>query len=178
LVAWRWERPKYFDSRAQAEGAFRAGGRRSFDALDTVPHTLVEIEIIDPAQVHVLDAAAIPNPHWLRPGAAGAGQQAFGDALLVAHPMLVLPSVVSSHCWNLVFGAEGAAGRFELRRSEPFALDPRLNPVRVAQRRSPSNSADHRPASTMSASTATAPFAVAISGLTSNATSRSGIACA
>lgn len=154
LVAWRLETTKHFATWQTAQGAFLAGGRwssagrrviytsldpstaimevgvhKGFDTLDTVPHTLLEIEIADPARVHVVNLATIPNPHWLRPGAVGSGQQAFGDALLAVHPLVVLPSVVSTHSWNLLIDVAAAAGLFNLRRSEPFAMDPRLNPV-------------------------------------------------
>lgn len=154
LVAWRLETTKHFANWQTAKGSFLVGGRwssvgrrviytsldpstaivevgvhKGFDTLDTVPHTLLEIEIADPAHVHVMDLATIPNPHWLRPGAVSAGQQKFADALLAAHPMVILPSVVSSHSWNLLIDATAAAGMFNLRRREPFALDPRLNPA-------------------------------------------------
>lgn len=162
LVAWRLETTKHFASWQTAQGAFLVGGRwssagrrviytsldpstaivevgvhKGFDTLDTVPHSLLEIEIADPTRVHVVDLAAIPNPHWLHPGAMSAGQQAFGDALLAIHPMIVLPSVVSSHSWNLLIDATTAAGMFKLRRSEPFAMDPRLNPVGTPRKAKP-----------------------------------------
>lgn len=154
LVAWRLETTKHFSTWETAQGAFLVGGRwsstgrrviytsldpstaivevgvhKGFDTLDIVPHTLLEIEIADPAPVHVVDVATIPNPHWLHPGAVSAGQQAFGDQLLAMHAMVVVPSVVSSHSWNLLIDAVSAAGLFKLKRSEQFALDPRLNPV-------------------------------------------------
>ena len=162
LVAWRLETTKYLATWQTAQGAFLVGGRwssagrrviyssldpstaivevgvhKGFDSLDTVPHTLLEIEIADPARVHVVDLATIPNPHWLHPGAVSAGQQAFGDALLAVHPMVVLPSVVSSHSWNLLIDVATAAGLFNLRRLEPFAMDPRLNPVGVLRKAKP-----------------------------------------
>ena len=43
--------------------------------------------------------------------------------------MVVVPSVVGWHSWNLLIYVASAAGLFNLRRSEPFALDPRLNLV-------------------------------------------------
>lgn len=114
-----------------------AGVHRGFDTLDTVSHALLEIEIAGPARVHVVDVATIPNPHWLYPGAVSAGQQAFGDALLSVHPLVVLPSVVSSHSWNLLIDVAAAAGLFNLRRTEPFAIDPRLNPVGMPRKTKP-----------------------------------------
>ena len=113
------------------------GVHKGFDTLDTVPHTLLEIGLGDRARVHVVDPAAIPNPHWLHPGAVSAGQQAFGDALLAVHPMVLLPSVVSSHSWNLLIDVASATGLFNLRRDEPFALDPRLNPAPATRTRKP-----------------------------------------
>ena len=154
LVAWRLETTRHFATWDTAQGAFLVGGRwssaghrviytsldpstaivevgvhKGFETLDFVPHTLLEIEISDPAQVHVVDLAMIPEPHWLHPGAVSAGQQAFGDKLLATYSLVVLPSVVSSHSWNLLIDVASAAGLFKLRRSEGFALDPRLNPT-------------------------------------------------
>jgi RES domain-containing protein len=153
LVTWRLETSRHFPTWRTAQGAFLVGGRwssagrrvlytsldpstaivevgvhKGLETLDTVAHTLLEIEILAPKRVHVVDLATIPNPHWLRPGAVSAGQQAFGDALLAVHPMVVLPSVVSSHSWNLLVDLTAAPGLCNLRRSEQFALDPRLNP--------------------------------------------------
>ncbi len=157
LVAWRIETARHFPVWQTAEGAFRVGGRwssagarvlytaidpatailevavhKGLRSLDTVPHTLLEIGIVDLAQVHVVDTASIPDPNWLRPGTVSGRQQAFGDALLATHPMVLMPSVVSTHSWNLLIEVSAAKGLFRLRSSEPFALDPRLNPLGVA----------------------------------------------
>ena len=102
---------------------------KGLHTLDTVPHTLLEIEIPDPSLVHVVRLTSIPNPNWLRPGMPSAGQQAFGDKLLSAHPLVLIPGVVSTHSWNLLIDASAALGTFKLRNSEAFALDPRLNPA-------------------------------------------------
>ena len=153
LVAWRLEMSIHFPTWSTAEGAFRVGGRwssagrrilyasidpattilevavhKGLHVLDTVPHTLLSIEIADPFVVHVVDPAAIPNPNWLRPGTPSAGQQQFGDAVLAANPMALFPSVVSQHSWNLLLDVDAAAGSFRLHGAEAFALDPRLNP--------------------------------------------------
>ena len=163
LIAWRLETSVHFRAWQRAEGAFRVGGRwspagrrviytsldpstaivevgvhKGFETLDAVPHTLLEIEITEPAQVHVVGPAAIPHASWLRPGAVSAAQQAFGDALIKAHPLVLMPSVVSTHSWNLLIDADvaGAAGLYKLRRSEAFVLDPRLNSV-PARRKPP-----------------------------------------
>lgn len=101
---------------------------KGFKALDTVPHILTELIVADVASVQVIEPSSIPNPNWLRPGAVGAGQQAFGDALLAAHKFVVFPSVVSTHSWNLVFVAAHAADGYALKSLTPFALDPRLHP--------------------------------------------------
>lgn len=79
------------------------GVHKGLDTLDTVPHTLLEIAIGDPAQVHVVD--------------------------LATHPLVVLPSVVSSHAWNLLIDVARAVNLFKLLGSEHFALDRRLNPT-------------------------------------------------
>ena len=154
LVAWRLEATKYLNSWATAEGAFQLGGRwnsqgrrvlytsidpatsilevgvhKGFDVLDTVPHTLLEIEIPDPSQAYVVPLESIPNPNWLVPGSVSAGQQAFGNALLLQHGMLVLPSVVSTGSWNLLIDVDIAKAHFSLLSSKPFALDPRLHSV-------------------------------------------------
>jgi len=157
LIAWRLETSKHFPTWQTAEGAFLVGGRwssagrrvlytsidpstaivevgvhKGFNTLDAVPHTLIEIEISDPARVYVVQPTALPNPSWLRPGTISAGQQTFGDGLLASNPLVVVPSVVSTHSWNLLIDVAGAAGLFSLRGSEAFALDPRLNPVVAA----------------------------------------------
>jgi RES domain-containing protein len=157
LIAWRLETSKHFPTWQTAEGAFLVGGRwssagrrvlytsidpataivevgvhKGFNTLDTVPHTLIEIEISDPARVYLVQPTALPNPSWLRPGTISAGQQTFGDGLLASNPLVVVPSVVSTHSWNLLIDVAGAAGLFSLRGSEAFALDPRLNPTAAA----------------------------------------------
>ena len=153
LVAWRLDRAIFAASWDNGEGAYRAGGRwnsrgvravycsidpatailevavhKGFKALDTVPHVLTAIDIVDPSSVHVVDPATVPNQNWLRPGIPGAGQQAFGDDLLSKHKFIVIPSAVSTASWNLVFVGSKAAGAYSIRSQEPFALDTRLHP--------------------------------------------------
>jgi RES domain-containing protein len=101
---------------------------KGFHVLDTVPHTLTAVTILDPRSAHIVDPSAVPNANWLRPGVPGAGQQAFGDTLLAAHKFVLFPSVVSTHSWNLVFVASVAAGAYTPRMQEAFALDTRLHP--------------------------------------------------
>ena len=152
LVVWRLERTIYVSTWEQAEGAFRVGGRwspagrrviyasldpattilevavhKGFDVLDAVPHSLLQITL-DSAGAHVVDPADVPNPNWLRPGIPSAGQQAFGDDLLMKHPIVAMPSAVSSYSWNLIFVASEAATSYTLKFQEAFALDTRLHP--------------------------------------------------
>lgn len=154
LYAWRIDRARHAAAWDGGEGAFRAGGRwngrgvravycafdpatailevavhKGFRILDTEPHVLTALALPDARAIHVVTPDAVPNPHWLVPGIPSAGQQAFGDALLAAHGMVAVPSVVPRHGWNLVFDAERAAGRYRLHGQERFALDPRLHPA-------------------------------------------------
>ena len=154
LVAWRLDQVDFAAVWDGGEGAFRAGGRwnsrgvravyasldpstailevavhKGFRALDTVAHVLTAATILDPSSIRVVRPEDVPNPNWLRPGIPGAGQQAFGDALLARHPFMVIPSAVSSHSWNLIFVASVAAGLYALRLQERFALDTRLHPA-------------------------------------------------
>jgi RES domain-containing protein len=154
VVLWRLDAARHADGWDRGEGAYLVGGRwnsrgvravyasldpatailevavhKTFRALDIVPHVLTFAEIRDPALIHVVDEGAIPNPNWLAPGIPSAGQQAFGDALLAAHPMILLPSVVSRHSWNLIFSPSG--GLYRPATQEAFALDPRLHPPRT-----------------------------------------------
>lgn len=153
-VFWRLDQAIFAADWASGEGAYRVGGRwnrrgtravyaalepatailevavhKGFRALDTVPHVLTSARIARPDAVHVVRPADIPNPNWLHPGMPSAGQQAFGEALLAAHRFILLPSVVSSHSWNLIFEAGTARGGFDLLTQAPFALDPRLHPA-------------------------------------------------
>jgi len=153
LVAWRLDRAVFAASWDDGEGAFRAGGRwnsrgvrtvytsldpatavlevavhTGFAALDTVAHVLTAATVLDPSAIHIIQPEDVPNPNWLRPGIPGAGQQAFGDALLARHPFVLIPSAVSSHSWNLIFVAAVAAGKYAIRLQERFALDTRLHP--------------------------------------------------
>lgn len=148
LVGWRLDRLEFAAGWDSGEGASRFGGRwnsrgvravycavdpatailevavhKGFRVLDTVAHTLTACTVADASAVRVVLPHEVPNPHWLHPGVPGAGQQGFGDGLLAAHGMLLLPSVVSSHSWNLVF----LSGRgVEMLFQERFALDVRL----------------------------------------------------
>ncbi len=153
LVAWRLDQAKFAQAWDRGEGAYQVGGRwnskgvravycsidpstailevavhKGFRTLDTVPHVLTSIGIADPAAVHVVDPATIPNRNWLHPGIPSAGQQQFGDRLLAAHKFVVIPSSVSTQSWNLIFDSTVADGAYTRRSQEPFALDTRLHP--------------------------------------------------
>lgn len=153
LAAWRLDLARFADTWDSGEGAYRLGGRwnsrgtravycsidpatailevavhKGFKTLDVVPHILTSITIAEPADVHIVDPASVSNANWLRPGIPSAGQQEFGDRLLTAHKFIAIPSVVSSHSWNLVFGSTSAAGAYVVRSQEAFALDTRLHP--------------------------------------------------
>lgn len=153
LLAWRLDQAAYGSTWDSGEGAYRVGGRwnnaglravycaldpatailevavhKGFHALDTVPHVLTAAFIADAGAVHVVQPDDVPNPNWLRPGIPSAGQQAFGDALLRRHRFVVIPSVVSTHSWNLIFLAGSAVSHYSVRVQERFALDTRLHP--------------------------------------------------
>jgi RES domain-containing protein len=152
-MAWRLDAAIFSGMWDSGEGAFRYGGRwnsrgvravyasldpaaailevavhKGFKALDTVPHVLTAFEIDDPGSVHVVAPEQVPNPNWLRPCPPSAGQQAFGDALLARRPVIVVPSAVSTHSWNLILAVAGPAPRRRPRLQERFALDTRLHP--------------------------------------------------
>ncbi|QDZ10581.1 RES family NAD+ phosphorylase [Devosia ginsengisoli] len=153
LIAWRLDASQFAATWDSGEGAYRFGGRwssagtravycaldasttilevavhRGFKRMDTIPHVLTSLRVLDPRDVYVVEASVLPNASWLRPGIPSAGQQAFGDALLRAHPFVLVPSVVSTNSWNLVFIAAQAVGRYALRSQEGSALDTRLHP--------------------------------------------------
>ena len=101
---------------------------KGFSELDTIPHMLTCALIRDPKTVHVVHPNMVPNPNWLIPGKPSDGQQKFGDALLTAHPFILIPSTVSTHSWNLCFDPAFAKTLYSLKFQEAFALDTRLNP--------------------------------------------------
>ncbi len=155
LLAWRLDAAAHASAWDSGEGAFRVGGRwnsrgvravycsidpatailevavhKGFEALDTTANVLTSILIDDPTDVHVVRPGDVPNPNWLVPGLAGAGQRAFGDRLLAEHKFVLIPSVVSRLSWNLVFVASIASGSYSRGSQERFALDPRLHPAK------------------------------------------------
>ncbi|MGA9795900.1 MAG: RES domain-containing protein [Rhizomicrobium sp.] len=156
LVFWRLDQAKHATSWDSGEGSYLVGGRwnsrsiravyaaldpatailevavhKTFRTLDIVPHVLTSARISDAARVHIVETSDIPNPNWLKPGIPSAGQQAFGDALLKAHSFIFIPSVVSTHSWNVIFDPALAAGLYDGTTQEVFALDTRLHPPAV-----------------------------------------------
>ncbi|HEY1605023.1 MAG TPA: RES domain-containing protein [Allosphingosinicella sp.] len=152
-MGWRLDLEIHGKTWDSGEGAYRVGGRwnakgkravycsvdpstailevavhKTFKTLDTVPHVLTCLRILDPSGVHVVQPADVPNPNWLVPGIPGDGQQKFGNQLLADHPFVLIPSAVSSRSWNLIFDSVKASGAYELVSQERFALDTRLHP--------------------------------------------------
>ena len=152
LRFWRLDQRQHAPTWHSGEGAYRVGGRwnssgvravytaldpatailevavhKGFKALDTAHHVLTSGRVIDPTTVHMVQAADVPNPNWLVPGAHGAGQKGFGDALLRDHLFVLIPSTVSRHSWNLIFDAQKAADHYDDVVQEDFALAPRLH---------------------------------------------------
>ena len=153
LVFWRLDLAKFAGMWDSGEGSYLVGGRwssrgvravyasldpatailelavhKTFRTLDTVPHVLTRARINDASRIHVISPADIPNPNWLRPGAISAGQQMLGNALMTAHAFVLIPSVVSTHSWNLIFDPAVAKSFYDSVTQEPFAVDTRLHP--------------------------------------------------
>ena len=151
---WRLDEARFRRTWDSGEGSYLVGGRwssrgvravyaaldpatcilemavhKTFAALDVVPHVLTSARIVEVSRARVVHAADMPNPNWLRPGAISAGQQAFGDELLKAHAFVLIPSVVSSHSWVVVFEPGVAEGLYGSITQERFALDTRLHPL-------------------------------------------------
>ena len=151
LIAWRLDRADRAVGWESGEGARLFGGRwnrkgqravyfsldpsttilekavhAGFAMLDRVPHVMTGVVIADPRTVQVVGPEAIAKAEWLRPGILIAAQQAFGDTLLAAHDFIVIPSVVSSLSWNLVFDPARVQGKYALKQQKPFELDRRL----------------------------------------------------
>jgi RES domain-containing protein len=99
-----------------------------FRALDATPHMITGLEFADPAQVHVLMPAGVPNPGWLMPGLPGAGQQAFGSAMLAQHAFIAIPSAISLHSWSLILDSDRAKGLYKQVLQQRLAIDTRLKP--------------------------------------------------
>ena len=153
LVAWRLDLAEYAATWDSGEGAFVYGGRwnsagvravycsidpatsilelavhKGFEALDTVPHVLTSLTIKQPKGVHIIKPEALPNANWISSSTPSAGQQKFGDHLLQQHKVVLIPSAVSRHSWNLIFLGAAADKPYALRAQERFALVTRLHP--------------------------------------------------
>jgi len=99
---------------------------KGFKVLNTVLHHLHTFTITEPSVVHVVHAAALPNPIWIKPITPCIDQQEFGDGLLATHPFVLIPSAVSQHSWNLIVNAKTAPPYMGAVSYDALALDPRL----------------------------------------------------
>jgi RES domain-containing protein len=156
LIAWRLDQAPFAAHWDSGGAAYRFGGRwnskgvravycsidpstailevavhKGFITLDVASYVLTSVHVADSAAVRVIGPETVPDPDWLTPGIPSAEQQAFGDELLATYRIVVIPSVVSSHSWNLIF-AEAANNTYTMRSQKPFVLDPRLHPSRRA----------------------------------------------
>ncbi len=132
LFGGRWSSPGVrvvYCSIDSATAILEVAIHKTVRILDTVPHVLTTLRVIDLTTIHMVGPAAIPNPNCLHPGIPRAGQQAFGGALLAAHPFVLIPSAVSTYSWSLLFDAVAAKGAYTLVRQERFALDTCLHPA-------------------------------------------------
>lgn len=153
LVAWRLDNRRHAATWDSGEGAYIFGGRwnpkgtpavycsidpattileqavhKDWSVLDVVPHVLTTLTVTEPAAVHVVRPEDVPDADWLAPGLPDTAQQAFGAILLSLHKFILIPSVVSSHSWNLILSVPKAAGAYTLESQTPFVLDKRLSP--------------------------------------------------
>jgi RES domain-containing protein len=151
VVAWRLDTAQHASTWDSGEGARLFGGRwnskgtravyasldpstcilevavhTSLSSLDGVPRALTSFSIKPSPRIKVIYPQEIPDQTWLGHNRSSSIQQAFGDEMLSRHGVLVLPSVVSRHSWNLLFDPLVASGLYQLETQEPFKLDPRL----------------------------------------------------
>lgn len=130
-VGGRWN-PKgqatVYASLDAATAILEVAVHKGFEALDAKPHVLTQVKVMDPAAICIVQSEALPNPNWLIPGTPSRSQQRYGGTLLAQHPIVLVPSGVSRHSWNLLMNPALAEGLYELVTQEPFALDGRLNP--------------------------------------------------
>jgi RES domain-containing protein len=151
LVVWRIDSQRYASSWASGLGAEAVGGRwnpkgrkavycsidpstclvesavhRGFKVLDSQPHVLTSLEILDVLAVRVVRREEVPNPAWLEGGMPSSHQQHWGAELLEDHGIVVFPSSVSKRSWSVVIHPMAAAGRFQMRAQERLSVDTRL----------------------------------------------------
>ncbi|MHA6347640.1 RES family NAD+ phosphorylase [Roseivivax sp. CAU 1761] len=148
---WRIDLKRHASTWQTGEGAFRVGGRwnppgvravcasldpataalevalhKRFRVLDTLHHVLTSAVITDPERIHVVPPDEVPNPNWLMPITSGRNQQVFGAELLRSNGVVLIPSAVTRHSWNLIFEADALDELLRDVDQERFALDPRL----------------------------------------------------
>ena len=102
---------------------------RGFKVLDSQPHVLTSLEITEVNAVHIVMPEQVPNPAWLEGGTPSKHQQSWGAELLKAHGIVLFPSSVSKHSWNVIFEPVLAAGLYQLRSQERLSVDTRLSPT-------------------------------------------------
>ena len=152
LIAWRIDAERHAPSWDSGIGAEAVGGRwnpkgckavycsvdpatclvesavyRGFKVLDTVPHVLTRLEIVDTAAIKVVMPADVPNPAWMEGGTPSRHQQQWGANLLGAHGVVLFPSSVSKMSWNLVFEPDAAKGRYQVQTQSRLLIDTRWN---------------------------------------------------
>lgn len=130
LVGGRWNNPGtrvVYTSLDPATALLEVAAHSGFGTIDTRPHVLTSMAVTDLARVKIVNPADVPNPNWLRPGPPSAGQRAYGEDLMARHAFVLIPSVLTSCSWNLIFDPSRATGGYVLRSQERFALDTRLN---------------------------------------------------
>ena len=151
VVFWRLDDKRYRSTWNSGEGARLKGGRwspvgvpavycaldpgtailevavhKGFKTLNAVPHVLTSAALLVPwSEVHVVQPADVPNN---ADQAEVTDSLNFGNNLLRTHAFVAIPSAVSRRSWNLIFDADPAAGKYELRSQEALDLDPRLDP--------------------------------------------------
>lgn len=131
LAGGRWNNrgvPAVYCSLDPAAAILEVAANKGFNALDTLPYVLTAFTVSNPASIHVVQPGSLPNPNWLAPGRHSRGQRDHGDALLRAHPFVLVPSAVSNLSWNLLFLAPAAPSAFSVLLQDRLALDPRLHP--------------------------------------------------
>lgn len=153
LVAWRIDAQRHASAWDSGVGAQSFGGRwnpkgrkaiycsidpstclvesavhRGFKVLDSQPHVLTCLEILDLQAIKVVMPADVPNPAWLEGGLPSRHQQHWGADLLERHGIVLFPSSVSKRSWNLVLEPGVAAGRYQVRSQDRLSVDTRFNP--------------------------------------------------
>lgn len=153
-LAWRIDGEAFAPTWDSGMGAERVGGRwnprgtkavycsldlstsilelavhKGFKVLDSEPHVVSCLEILEPTTMRVVRPEQLSHPAWLSGGIPSSHQQAFGADLLARHGVVILPSAVSQASWSLVFNPDTAAGRYRLVGQERLSIDTRLNPA-------------------------------------------------